>query len=115
MLRVFTEREFPVQWAETQNNLGEAYRELSTGDSGRNLERAIGCYEAVLRFRTEREFGVQWPANRVVNKSLGELQALREALTRSISREAGAKLKALLEEEHIYHQVAIDVKGLISA
>jgi hypothetical protein len=51
----------------------------------------------------------------VVNKTLEEIQASREELIRSISREAGQKLKMLLEEKHIYQQVIIDAKSLISA
>jgi hypothetical protein len=50
-----------------------------------------------------------------VNKSLEELQMLREELIKSISREAGKKLKMLLEEKHIYQQVVIDGKALVSA
>ena len=59
-LRVYTERDFPVQWAATQNNLGIAYRNLLTGDRGANLQRAIGCFEAALRVYTERDFPVDW-------------------------------------------------------
>jgi hypothetical protein len=33
----------------TQNNLGNIYRNLPTGDRGENLNRAIACYEAALR------------------------------------------------------------------
>lgn len=53
--------------------------------------------------------------NRVVNRSLGDLQELREQLIRNISREASNKLKTLLEEKHIYQHVMIEAKGLISA
>jgi hypothetical protein len=49
-----------------------------------------------------------------VNKTLGELQELHEGLIRAISREAGKKLKMLLEEKHIYQQVTIDAKTLIA-
>ena len=48
-LRVYTERDFPVDWATTQNNLATAYGNLPTGDRGANLQRAIACYEAALR------------------------------------------------------------------
>ena len=47
-----------------------------------------------------------------MNKTLGELQALREELIRNISREAGNKLKLLLEQKHIYQHVIIDGKSL---
>ncbi|MFZ0889802.1 MAG: hypothetical protein WA005_15245 [Candidatus Binataceae bacterium] len=42
------------------NNLGNAYSDLPTGDRGENLRRAIECYEAALRVRTEREFPQDW-------------------------------------------------------
>jgi tetratricopeptide (TPR) repeat protein len=35
-----------------QNNLGEAYRNLPTGDRATNLEKAIQCYQEALRFYT---------------------------------------------------------------
>ncbi|MBI4489703.1 MAG: tetratricopeptide repeat protein [Deltaproteobacteria bacterium] len=43
-----------------QNNLGNAYQNLPTGDRGENLKKAIACYEAALRVRTERDFPVDW-------------------------------------------------------
>jgi len=52
ILRIFTERDFPVDWAMTQNNLGIAYGNLPLGDRGQNLAQAIACYEAALRVRT---------------------------------------------------------------
>jgi len=49
---VYTEQEFSVEWAATQNNLGNAYQNLPTGDKGANLEQAIECYQAALRVQT---------------------------------------------------------------
>jgi len=60
VLSKLTERDFPVQWATTQNNLGNAYSDLPTGDRAENLKKAIACYEAALRVYTERDFPVQW-------------------------------------------------------
>ena len=59
-LRVYTEADFPSDWATTQNNLGNAYSDLPTGDRGENLRRAIACYEAALRVRTEADFPSDW-------------------------------------------------------
>ena len=59
-LRVYTESDFPVDWAMTQNNLGNAYQNLPTGDRGENLKKTIACYEAALRIRTEHDFPAQW-------------------------------------------------------
>jgi hypothetical protein len=42
-LRVWTEADFPQQWAMTRNNLGIAYRRLPTKDYVENLRRAISC------------------------------------------------------------------------
>jgi tetratricopeptide (TPR) repeat protein len=59
-LRVHTERDFPADWAGTQNNLGSAYVELPTGDRGANLEQAIACFQAARRVYTERDFPANW-------------------------------------------------------
>ena len=59
-LNIWTERDFPLDWAATQNNLGIAYSEIPTGDRGENLKRAIECYENALRVRTERDFPLDW-------------------------------------------------------
>jgi predicted ATPase/class 3 adenylate cyclase len=50
----------PEALAGTQNNLGNAYAELPTGDRGQNLKRAIACYEKALRVYTERDFPHDW-------------------------------------------------------
>jgi tetratricopeptide (TPR) repeat protein len=44
----------------TQNNLGNAYLFLPTGDRSENLRRAIACYENALRVYTETEFPYEW-------------------------------------------------------
>jgi hypothetical protein len=60
ILNIFTEWDFPVDWAMTQTNLGIAYQNFPTGDRGQHLTRAIACYEAALRVYTERDFPVDW-------------------------------------------------------
>ncbi|GIL14667.1 MAG: hypothetical protein BroJett038_33870 [Chloroflexota bacterium] len=43
----------PLDYAMTQNNLGNAYRDLAgLEERAANLKRAIGCYEAALVYRT---------------------------------------------------------------
>ena len=44
-----TEKDFPVAWAQTQNNLGAAYADLPTGDQTENLGKAIAAYEVADR------------------------------------------------------------------
>ncbi|WP_287267314.1 tetratricopeptide repeat protein [Moorena sp. SIO3A2] len=40
-LEVSTREAFPINWAGTQNNLGNAYRNRITGDKAQNLEDAF--------------------------------------------------------------------------
>jgi CHAT domain-containing protein len=46
----------PLEWASTQNNLGNAYKNLPTGDRAENLQQAIGCYHDALSVRTPQLF-----------------------------------------------------------
>jgi tetratricopeptide (TPR) repeat protein len=48
-LRVYSEQDFPVEWAGTQNNLATAYADLPTGDRAANLQQAIACFEVAAR------------------------------------------------------------------
>jgi hypothetical protein len=48
-LQVRTREAFPLDWAQTQNNLGNAYWSLPTGDRAANLQQAIACYQAALQ------------------------------------------------------------------
>jgi predicted ATPase/class 3 adenylate cyclase len=59
-LQVWTEHDFPLEWAFTQNNLGAAHAKLPTGNRADNLRRAIACFEAALRVQTERDFPLDW-------------------------------------------------------
>ncbi len=44
----------------TQNNLGNAWSDLPSGNRDENLRQAIACYEAALRVRTETDFPQDW-------------------------------------------------------
>ena len=59
-LRVYTEADFPQNWAATQNFLGNAYCDLPTGNRSANLERAIACYKNALRVYAEADFPLDW-------------------------------------------------------
>ena len=59
-LEVYTRTDFPVDWAMTQNNLGNAYRDRIRGDKAENLEYAIAAYEQALEVRTRTDFPVDW-------------------------------------------------------
>lgn len=61
-LDIWTVRDFPIDWAATQHNLGLAYSELPAGDRGQNLRRAIAFYKNALEVRTEQAFPLNWAA-----------------------------------------------------
>jgi tetratricopeptide (TPR) repeat protein len=69
---VRTEKDFPVAWAETQNNLGGAYGLLPTGDRTANLQKAIAALEAALRVKTERDYPDAWA---IIQNNLGNAYA----------------------------------------
>jgi tetratricopeptide (TPR) repeat protein len=59
-LNIFTFDAFPQQWAMTQNNLANAYRNRIRGDKAENLERAIAAYTEALKVYTFDAFPQQW-------------------------------------------------------
>jgi tetratricopeptide (TPR) repeat protein len=59
-LRIFTEKDFPHDWAMTQNNLGIVWSDLPSGDRNANLRQAIACCEAALRVFTESDSPKPW-------------------------------------------------------
>jgi CHAT domain-containing protein/tetratricopeptide (TPR) repeat protein len=58
-LSVYTQSDFPEDWAMTQNNLANTYRDRIEGDRTANLELAIGCYQAALEVRTPRKYPIE--------------------------------------------------------
>ena len=59
-MTVYTREAFPQDWAMTQNNLGNAYRDRIQGSRAENLEAAIKAYEAALTVRTREAFPQDW-------------------------------------------------------
>ncbi len=60
-LRFYTPQAAPQDYAMTQNNLGNAYRDLAAiNDREANLRRAIAAYEEALRFRTPQAAPLQY-------------------------------------------------------
>ena len=57
---VFTRTDFPVDWARTQNNLGNAYSDRIRGDKAENLENAIAAFNAALEVYNRTDFPVDW-------------------------------------------------------
>ncbi|WP_414545997.1 CHAT domain-containing protein, partial [Nostoc sp. CCY0012] len=50
----------PIDWAMTQNNLANAYRERIKGDRADNIDQAIASYTAALTVRTREALPQQW-------------------------------------------------------
>ncbi|MFZ9740041.1 MAG: hypothetical protein ACO3EZ_18805, partial [Prochlorotrichaceae cyanobacterium] len=48
------------KWAQTQNNLGEAYRIRIRGERADNIELAIAAYTLALQVRTREAFPEKW-------------------------------------------------------
>ena len=59
-LKVYTQKDFPADWAMTQNNLANAYNNRIRGDRAENIEQAIEHYELALKVRTKKDFPADW-------------------------------------------------------
>ena len=59
-MKVYTFEAFPQDWARTQNNLGEAYRNRIKGNKTENLERAITALNEALKVLTFDAFPQDW-------------------------------------------------------
>ena len=57
---VFTRNVSPRVWAETQNNMGNAYCNRIYGEQPENLEQALCCYKAALQVYTKEKFPKDW-------------------------------------------------------
>ncbi|MBD2456892.1 CHAT domain-containing protein [Nostoc sp. FACHB-87] len=59
-LTVRTRKALPVEWAATQNNLANAYRERIKGDKAENIEKAIAAFTAALTVYTREALPIGW-------------------------------------------------------
>ena len=60
-LQVCTRERVPLDWATTQNNLGNALRALGERDSStERLEQAVAAYNAALQERTRERVPLDW-------------------------------------------------------
>ena len=60
LLEVYTHDAFPYEWARTQNNLAEAYRNRIRGEIADNLELAIAALNLSLEVYTREAFPYEW-------------------------------------------------------
>ncbi len=59
-LKVFTEQEFPEDWAKVHNDLGVDWAVMPMGDKVEYQREAMKCYEAALRVYTEQKYPEDW-------------------------------------------------------
>ncbi len=57
---IFTLEAFPVRWAATQNNLGNAYRNRIRGEKAENIEKALAAFNHAKEVYTKEAFPVDW-------------------------------------------------------
>ena len=88
----------PLDWAMTQNNLGNALETLGERESGTaRLEEAVAAYRAALEERTRERVPLDWAMTQNnLGNALGTLGA-RESGTARLE-EAVAAYRAALEE-----------------
>lgn len=60
VLRVFTEKDFPQEWAMVNSNIGNAYTHRIEGDRKDNIEKAILAFNSTFKVRTETELPEDW-------------------------------------------------------
>jgi tetratricopeptide (TPR) repeat protein len=89
-LKEFTRERVPLDWAQTQNNLGNALRALGERESGTaKLEEAVAAYREALKERSRERAPLDWAQtqNNLGNalRALGERESgtakLEEAVT----------------------------------
>ena len=78
-LEVYKRKDYPEDWAMTQNNLGNAYRNRIQGLRAGNIELAIACYTAALEVRKRENYPDDWAAtqNNLGNAYYDRIEGLR--------------------------------------
>ena len=60
-MKVYTEKDFPADWAMTENNLANAYSNRIRGERAENIEQAIEhCETGSEGQDTEKDFPEDW-------------------------------------------------------
>ena len=79
-----TRERVPLEWATTQNNLGNALRRLGERETGTaRLEEAVAAYRAALEERTRERVPLDWATTQ---NNLGN--ALRDSASARPARHA---------------------------
>ncbi len=96
-LTVFTRPTHPEMWANTQTNLGAAYRNRISNDKAENIKKAIEAYELALEVYTKKDFPIQWA---ITQNNLGI--AYRSKISGNRARNIKKGIKA--------HKLALQVR-----
>jgi len=59
-LKVYTQKDFPADWAVIQNTLAASYFNRVRGDRAENIEKAIEHYQQALKVHTQKDFPANW-------------------------------------------------------
>ncbi|MGB7709629.1 MAG: hypothetical protein WBL95_08830, partial [Microcoleus sp.] len=80
-LEVYTCKDYPEDWATTQNNLGNAYLDRIAGLRARNIELAIACYTAALEVYKCENYPEKWAMtqNNLGNAYRNRIEGVRAA------------------------------------
>ena len=85
-LEVRTRQVLPEEWAQTQNNLGNAYLVRVRNDQAEiNIEKAIDHFQRALEVRTLEEFPEDW-AQSQRNLAVGYAERIRGALVDNVEK-----------------------------
>jgi tetratricopeptide (TPR) repeat protein len=61
VLQEYTRDRFPLEWATTQNNLGDALLKLGEEESGTgHMGEAVAAFRAALQERTRERVPLEW-------------------------------------------------------
>ena len=79
VLKIYTVESYPIYYAATQNNLGNAYSDLAmVRDKEPNLEKAFHAYQEALKIYTEEKYPIPYQS---VKSNLEEAQSQLQYLS----------------------------------
>jgi len=84
----------PIEWAQTINNLANAYYSRIRGERAENIEAAIGAYQQTLEVMTRQAMPVEW-AQTINNLATAYRNRIRGERAENIEAAIGAYQQAL--------------------
>ncbi len=106
-LEVWTRERVPLDWATTQNNLGNALQTLGAREDGtQRLEQAVAAYRAALEVRTRERVPLQWATTQ--NNLGNALRTLGEREDGTAAAGAGGRRLSRRPGGHTRERVPLD-------